>query len=55
MAIERIPNKMQWDYITEGGIGIAVLTPLFLLSNYIIKKKSSEELNREIVKYKKTG
>ncbi len=53
MVIERLPNQMQWDYITEGGIGISVLTPLFLLSNYIITKKFSEELNREIVKYKK--
>ena len=53
MVIERLPNQMQWDYITEGGIGISVLTPLFLLSNYIITKKFSEELDREIVKYKK--
>jgi len=55
MVIERLPNRMQWDYIPEGGIGISVLTPLSLLSNYIIKKKYSGELNREIVKYKKTG
>ncbi len=53
LVIERLPNQIQWDYITEGGIGVSILIPLFLLSNYIIAKKSSEDLNREIAKYKK--
>ncbi len=52
LVIERLPHQMQWDYITEGGIGISILTPLFLLSNYIVTKRSSESLSREIAKYK---